>query len=490
MRGLVDESGSERSMMTRRRTVIFALGGALLAGGAVGGAWWWRVEQRAAIVASALPPAPDLSGWPTELRERIATAESRAKAGSIAALHELSRLWHANGFFSEASDCYRLLEKLEPSEPRWWHRHAAILAGYGDTDVALACAQRAVELAPSYAPAKLRLGDLLLKRNELDRAAAIYDELLRTGDNPHALLGLARIDVEAGRWAEARTRLERVVAQTNYELGYDLIVTVYERLGLAEQAARVRGRAKASGAYRDPADPWVDELLDDCFDAYRLSLAAGTAQRTADLARAQRLLERAVALAPDDATIRFQLAGVLTEKRDVANARAQLEQCTKISSQFPDAWAHLGALLEQAGNSAGAERVVIAGLGQCPDSPGLHLMRARQHRSAGRVAAAIDAYTRSIQLRPNEADAYIELATLLLQSDHANEGVQQLLQALTAEPDHPTALTLLALTAISAGDEPAAQRWLTRVKAQPRISPEQAEQLFAAYRGQFGREFR
>ena len=475
--------------MNTRRAVLLFVG---LAGVVAAGVFWERGRLARNIgEAGGTPALPQgLANFPRELTERITTATSRANGGSRDALGELSRLYHANGFLSEAMACYAALERIDPKEPRWWHQHAAILAGYGDTETALAHTQRVLALAPDYVPARLRLGDLLLKRNEPAAAVAVYEEILRRGDNPHARFALARIDVEAGRWQEARTRLESVVTQTNYALGYDLVVTVYEQLGLRAQAAAVRGRAKASGAYRDPPDPWIDELIDLCFDAYRLSLVAGSAQRNGDSATAQKLLERAVALTPDDATIRFQLAGVLKEKRDFRSAREQLERCTVTMPEFADAWAHLSALLEEAGDAAGAERIVTTGLTHSPNSPGLHLMRARQQRKAGRAAAAIDSYRRSIQLRPNEADAFVELATLLLQTERAPDAGPLLLRALEVEPDHPTALSLLALTAISASDEAGARRWITRIRAQPRIPTAQAEQILTAFRGQFGREFR
>ena len=40
----------------------------------------------------------------------------------------------------------------------------------------------------------------------------------------------------------------------------DLIVTVFERLGMEAQARAVRARNRESSAYRDPVDPWADQL--------------------------------------------------------------------------------------------------------------------------------------------------------------------------------------------------------------------------------------
>lgn len=472
--------------MRARRIIILVTG----LGIAAGGAGWWRAEARRERITAGLPPPPAEPVWPEELQTRIARARERAAGlrGAAAALGELSRLYHANGFLREAMQCYATLEQLEPAEPRWRHRHATLLAGLGEAEPALARWEQVRTLAPDYLPAQLKLGDLLLKTNQPERAAAVFEKVLqRQADHPHALLGLARIDLEAGRWAEARTRLETVVAKTNYALGYDLIVTVYEHFGDNARALEIRGRAKASGAYREVADPWLDELIDGCFDVYRLSLEAGLASRSGDPATARRLLERAVALAPDEVAARFQLAGVLAELRDGAGARRELERCTTVAPGFADAWAHWAAALQQAGDTAGAQRVVAAGLRQCPESAGLHVMRARQLRDAGRATEAVAVFEAAIRLRPNEAEAYLELATTLFRLERVPEGLKRLEEALAAEPEHPPTLALLAFHAISSGDEPAAREWMQRVQRQPRVPREQAERLRAAFRERFGR---
>ena len=171
-------------------------------------------------------------------------------------------------------------------------------------------------------------------------------------------------------------------------------------------------------------------------------------------------------------------------------ARAQFERCTTIAPTFPDAWAHLAALAERAGDSRGAEQIVAAGLRNCPESPGLHLTRGRLFRDAGRANEAIEEYRASIRFRPDQADAHLELATTLFRLERVREGVTELQNALAAEPKHPMALALLALHAIGARDEPSARRWMGAVLDQPRVPREQLAQLLAAFREQFGREFR
>ena len=452
------------------------------------GAWWWHAGQTQERVAALLPTLPELGSAPEQLRARLVAADAEARSHPHArrGFAKLARLYHANGFLDQASHSYAGLAQLEPTEPRWPHLQAAILAGYGDIAAALPLERKVVELAPDYLPARLRLGDALLKTNQPAEAAATYEQVLqRDRDNPYALLGLARLDLEASRWDKARSRLEQVVSKTNYQLGYDLIVSLYERLGLTQRATAIRAMAKASGAYRDPADPWLDGLIEDCFEPYRLALAAGAI--AGDGATARRLLERAVDVAPEDVSVRFQLGTLLVSQGQLDAAQAQLERCTVLAPDFADGWANLSSLQTQQGRVSEADRTLAEGLRRCPDSPGLHLMLARRQQQAGRLGEAIAEFQESIRLRPNEADAYIELGQLYIGVGREAEAIREMARALDAEPGNPTALGILAYNAIASGSESEARDWIARVRNQPRIESGQANRLVTAFQKRFGR---
>ena len=412
-----------------------------------GGYWWTTSRQRTEVLRQALPPTPDLAAWPDEFPQRVSECEAAVQAGHDpeTALGNLSRLYHANGFYAEAIHCYVALEYLEPGNPEWPHRHAVILSGFGDAEGALQLLRRVTRLSPDYLPARIRSGDLLLKQSRYDDAREAYQEVLdRSPNESHALLGLARCEFEAGDWESARVILEKVVGQTNYRLGYDLIVTVYQQLGLESRAEFVRAKQKASGAYRDPPDPWMELLHQHCYDVYRLTLIAGEAADRGNPKAAIRYLERGLSFAPQSASLHFQLALTLQDVGDLDQARHHLERCTDLDPDFADGWAYLSGLLTRLGRPAEADRVLATGLARCPDSPGLHLMNARRLKQAGDVDGAIREYQVSIALRPNEADASIELASLLFDLNRIEEGVARLQEALAAEPENPIALSTVS----------------------------------------------
>ena len=216
----------------RRPTIFLVLTCAAL----LGGGWYgWQLHARRAVVLRHLPVSPRLDTRSAALGDSLAAAEARARSWrhATAGLVELSRLYHANGYYPEALLCYAGLAAVEPLNARWPHLQACIISDFGRGDEALPLREKAVALAPDYIPARLRLGDILLKGNRLTDAAKSYAAVLdHAPGDPYALLGLARCDLAANDWAKARERLQAALAKTPDNIGVlSLLVTVSEHLG-------------------------------------------------------------------------------------------------------------------------------------------------------------------------------------------------------------------------------------------------------------------
>lgn len=459
-----------------------------------GGGAFYLYEQSvhaAEVFAAAIPATPDLAGWPAPIRQRFQATERKLAESPVEGLAELSRLYHANGFLAEAVQCYSGLEQLQPNEPRWFHLHATILAGYGENDPALLLWKRTVGLAPDYVPAHLRIGDVYVRKADFSAATQVYRDILKDHpDEPYAKLGLARCEFEAGHWDRARQILEPLVAQTNYTLGYDLIVTAYERLGMDEPARAIRGRMRHSSAYRDPIDPWCEALADDCYDVYALTHASGAAERNRDFDLAFRRINQALALDPSRATTYFQLGKLYQHLKEYAKARENLERCIQLDPAFPDAWAMLAALLETVGNRAAADQAMMDGLKHCPMASGLLQQNAERLVRDGHMEESLPLYREAIRYAPNSADPYVAMTVVLMRLGRKQEAVETLESALRAEPDHPGVLASLAYIAVNDHDEPTARKWILQLQNQPRVREGNLPQILAAYRAQFGRDFR
>jgi Flp pilus assembly protein TadD len=463
--------------------------------GLVGVVWvslsWWRSTQERALRVASIPPRPDLKALPVELQQRVARCERDARNGPnpMVALGELIRLYHANGFLAEASQGYRGLLRLDARNPQWPHLLANILAGFGQSDEAIPLFQRTLALAPAYVPARLRLGDVQLKSNNIAAADDAYSAVLKQEpDNLYALLGLARCDIAADRWTEARGHLRKAISQ-NPDIGsvWTLYATVSEKLGDEREAKMALTAVKGTRRFREPPDPWVDALILECYDPYRISVAAAVASAAGDMQKARNLFERAVSLAPEDASLHQQLGMLLYQVRKDSEARTQLERAVALAPEESDNWVYLIAVLNAVGDGAAAERALAAGLARCPKSPSLHSELGRRLKAAGRFEEALAAFAESRRLGPAEPAPYIERALIFFRLNRDQEAVAELRGALNVEPEYPFALSALARYAISTGDETGAAEWLARARRQSRVPPADLEDLAQEFQRRFGR---
>ncbi len=472
-----------------RRPIISLV---LVFAGVLGGSWYgWQLHARRTFVIRHLPVTPDLNSLPAALAESVSVAEAKSHTWRRPAegLIELSRLYHANGFYPEALTCYEALREIEPANAHWPHLQASIIADFGRMDEAVPLRQTAVRLAPEYIPARLRLADVLLKSNHPADAAPSYAEVLRrVPGNPYALLGLARCDLAGGAWNRARERLNEAVAKNPDFIGaLSLLVTVSEHLGDLSSAEALKttiGRREFS----DLPDPWLDELSEVCFDAYRLSVAAAIAGSAGNADAAHDLLDRAIALAPTASSYRRQAGQMLLSDRHYAGAKEHLEKAIVLNPTDSDAWLFLVNALRGLGQEPAAINVLLTGLSHCPQSPSLHLEYARWLKSAGRLNEALVEFHYGYELRPSDASALVELASVYFTANRNSEALAALNQALERQPDHPMALATLTFYAISLHDEAEARKKWELVRLQTKTPPEVVSGLRQAFLQQFGRE--
>ena len=438
---------------------------------------------------AALPARPANVVHPEFIR-RVEAAEEQVRAADDwrNGLGRLASLYHANGDTQEAATLYGVLIRADAGNARWADRLASIYALYGQLDQAVLLWRRTAEIDPHYLSAQLNLADAMIKMNRPQEAAPIYEAVLKVDpQNPYAVVGLAKADIAAGRWLQAQSRLENAGLSTESKIGENILVAVYEHLGATDKATAIRSRAKTTDSYIEIPDPWLDEVSDDCYDVFRLTLDSGAARRKADLPRALRLLEKAIRVKPNYSLAYFQMGLLQMDLHDREAARKNLRTSVELDPTFGDAWAKLIGL---SGSSDEAELALAEGLRRCPDSPTLHSMNGNRLKATGRLDEALDEFKTVARLRPSEILGLIDCAQIYFQRGQNALAVETLQRALEIVPDDPLVLGTLAVYWIGVKNEPKAHEYILRCRTQVRLSKTQLLQLTDAYQSAFGRPAR
>ena len=154
-------------------------------------------------------------------------------------------------------------------------------------------------MEPRYLPARVALAETLFKSGQEDGAAEEYAAILALEPNQlQASVGLARVELLRGQDDAAVSRLENLMGtHPESTSGAALLAQLFSRRGETERAAAM---TQWSQQKREPVlpDPWMDELLADCYDSQRLALKFEEYLFTGQMEEALAFLDRVEELDP------------------------------------------------------------------------------------------------------------------------------------------------------------------------------------------------
>ena len=384
--------------------------------------------------ADKLKPVPeaDVSGTEQvaqeaigETRERLAklledtpgdTANLAAGYGKLAALYQRFKINRS------AALCWENARSLQPDTFRWTYYAGYLALTQGQTDAALALFQRAAGLQPDYAPLQLRMGQLWLDTDQLDKAqAALETAAAEPGLRPAALYYLGQVDLLRRDYQAAVNHLSEALKIDPQASGVHYpLAQAYRHLGKGDLAREHLARFESKRPEAD--DPLVEEL-DNVLQTSRRDFGRGLkAIMDRDYPLAVKQFEKGLAVDPDNLAAR------------VSYARA----------------------LYLDGQHSAAERQLDNVLAHNPEQVLATFLLAVMHQAAGKTDQAEAGYREVIRLDPNHEGARFYLGNLLFQRAAYLAAAQQYQAALAASPDIPPA-RLLELVARHHAGQPDAE---------------------------------
>ena len=414
----------------RRKHLFWAVGSLLIV--AISVSLWVVPGYRdrkweSAAIRGQLPPLPDTADWPQVFTEALYAAwEAVAwRDGDVEGLDELASLYHANGFLEEAASCYRLLEDRESGEPRWPYLRALIHFDQGDLASGVELLEKTLSLEPNALHVLLKLGDAQLKSNQPESALDTYRTCLRLDrNNPYALLGMVRDRMRRGQTTDALLLLSRLVESSpEFGPGHMLMAQLYDRTGDTRKAKVSRALGSKYGRFHEPPDPWMDEVMRRCYDAYRLTVLADTQAHAGRTKQAMLYLDKAEAVAPDSPEVHTLRGLRLSELEDSEAAIEAFESAIKLSGHSTDAYIGLVRVYIAQGETAKAIQTARRGLTQFSESAKFHSILGEFLLQQDDLAQAEHHLRIALGKEPNELKTIKSFANLLLKQGRETEAM-------------------------------------------------------------------
>ena len=342
------------------------------------------------------------TGEAVALLERAAQALAArgATAPDHAALYNnLGNALRAAGRTEGAAQAYRRGLELDPTLAELHANLAWALLTQGEPLPAIAAYEAALNLDPDNADCLCNLANCYAAACRDAEAAASYRRALELRpDHLDAASNLARLYVSLGRWDEARQAYMTVAGQL-------------QRLAEAR-----------------PADAALARRLAEAY------LSADCAEQALDA------FDRAAALLPDDAELRFAIGRLEQGRGRPAEAEAAYRAALALRPVHVDSLAQLAVLLLEGERHDEVIAVCTRLLDLAPGHAGaLYILGAAQ-LAVEDLPAATSSFARCLALRPDFAAAHYKLGMAHAAAGKPAEAVASLTRAAQLKPDEPAYL--------------------------------------------------
>jgi tetratricopeptide (TPR) repeat protein len=403
-----------------------------------------HAAERNEIAAPEGIPAPDLSDAEPKVADLIRTARSSvvAEPASAEAWGYFGQVCHAHFLNQVAERCYTKAHELAPAEFKWAYLLAIVRKQTdAELDRLVDDLRAASELDPDYAPALYHLGETLARAGRQDEAQRAYERAIEADENlALAHRGLGQVLLGKDEAEKAVTHLQSAVGlQPRDGAAKTLLAQAFNRVGDRERAEIAAKQGAAQTPIHEPPDPVLEEVD-------KLSVSAATATQrgrmrmaSGDFRGAIAELEKVVELLPDDAESRVDLATAYLNSRRVDEAIEQCRKAVELRPELAASYVKLGWALRVNGELEEAASVFRQGLEVAPDDFRFYAGLGVVLTATGDYEGAVAAGRRAVALAPDQGDVHNILGKALMESGSLVEAEAEFVETLKLIPNHPEA---------------------------------------------------
>ncbi len=395
--------------------------------------------------AQVAVPEPDMTEMEPQVEKRLREVRAAVLAArdSATAWGRYGMVAHAHELWDEAEVCYRQAQFLDDRDARWPYFLGDVLSIVGtDLEASARAFRRALLLRPDYAPAHMRLGNVLVAANRSQEAGVEFERALELEpDLQPAQVALAQIRLAQGEFEEAEILLEKVLqASPRHGQALSTLGQVLMRQGRREEARLIAGQARDAAAFNLFDDPLMSEVVAEGVSSVEIWERAMSFLDNGNYEQAVLGLNRVAVLQPENSDVQFQLAVAHGNLGDLDRARRHFERTVELDSDHVEARIRLASLYLELGNAAGATPLLERAAELEPQNPEPVWLLAKTHLAAGDPRGALAAFeaARATGLEV-PVWAHNEWGSALAQTGQVEAALAHFRTALEAEPGNAQA---------------------------------------------------
>ena len=296
----------------------------------------------------------------------------------------------------EAQQCYQTAVESQPGLAQAWFRLGVVNGRLGNYRVAEANNRRAIELQPSHVEAYLNLGVALSAQDRMQESLAVYRQLLEYRDNiPQAWLGAGIASGAIGDQDAEEAYYRRALALMPYSVETQLkLGECLERQGRNEEALQVYQAIVEHDSQQ--ADGW--------WHLGRVSMVLGRL-RDAEICSGS-----AIRLDKDCIGAHLELGRVFMEQGRFSEAASSFQKAHASDTGRIEPWLGIAMVFQRQSRYQEAEECLQNALRSEPDNGMAIHQLAHLLASQGQFDAALDWFTRALELNSDDLEAAVGIA--------------------------------------------------------------------------------
>jgi len=385
------------------------------------------------------PPEVPLASLEPLLAQFIAVARSNVIAApqSGTAWGRFGEALHAGEFLAEARFCYSNAAALDPRAFRWPYL-LGLLQLQDQPEIAVQHLQRATELAGSETDSpRYQLARALVERGRYDEARS-HLQIILAANPGHAAarVEMARILIARRAFKEATAELQPALTnQFTMRTAMQLAAQLAHRNNQPAVAAQISRRAASMPRGFDWPDPVLRDVQSQRFDRARIAEQANSLIQKQRLDEAEATLAKLLGTFPDDAEGLLLLGRLRYVQKRCAEAEASLRRHLAVQPNSLNGLIQLGLSLICQQQWSNAVVVLEQAIALKPDFAQAHSNLGTARSRLGDTAGAIRAYRDSLRCNPGDVNAHFALAEELANAGEVETAKEHVKRAAAINPN-------------------------------------------------------